>query len=490
MPSGQLERALGFGSLGLTLMLDRGRQAVRARTGGGGGGGGDGGDGGSGAAGAGGSSGGGSSSSSSSPISPISPISDTGAEALAATLCRMRGAALKLGQMLSIQDEDLLPAPLVKALRDVRTGANVMPAAQLHGQLDAELGEGWRERLGVASFTEVPLAAASIGQVHRASVRADDADGADDAGDAAAPLEEVVLKVQYPGVATGIESDLTNLSWLISSTGLAPKGLFIENIISVARRELAEECDYVTEAAHQARYAALLRDAGMEGDFIVPRVYPRLSSRAVLATEFVDGVQFESLLGMDQQTRNRAARRLLRLTVKELFEWNFMQTDPNWGNYLYDPATDRIVLLDFGACQAYPRAFTEQYFGIVAAAANENTPQLLDMSEQLGFLTGEENEEMRTAHIRAGLLVGEPFQAGGDFNFAQSNLTARLGEHAKAFMKNRLTPPPTEIYSLHRKLAGAFLACIKLRAVIPCRDLLEEAAEHMPPSAWQVAKPP
>ncbi|RHY77968.1 hypothetical protein DYB38_010302, partial [Aphanomyces astaci] len=127
--------------------------------------------------------------------------------------------------------------------------------------------------------------------------------------------------------------------------------------------------------------------------------------------------------------RNHVARQLLQLTIHELFVWRFMQTDPNWSNFLYDPESGKIGLIDFGAARAYPKEFVDTYFDIVWGAAQLDAKAMMDSSFKLGFLTG------------------------------------------------RLTPPPREVYSLHRKLAGAFLMCIKLKAVIPCRDVLEDVAK-------------
>ena len=134
-------------------------------------------------------------------------LSEKGAERVAETLCKMRGAALKLGQMLSLQDEGMLPEPLAKALERVRQGADMMPRHQLYAQLSRELGEDWRERL--REFEDTPVAAASIGQVHRAVTL----DG-----------RTVAIKVQYPGVADSIESDLNNLKTLVTYMNVLPPG--------------------------------------------------------------------------------------------------------------------------------------------------------------------------------------------------------------------------------------------------------------------------
>ena len=156
-------------------------------------------------------------------------ISDENAERLAESLCRMRGAALKLGQILSLQDESSLPPSLTKALDRVRQAADYMPKRQLEAQLISQLGEDWRSKL--LEFDEVPIAAASIGQVHRAKLL----DGT-----------EVAMKIQYPGVADSIDSDLTNLKRLVQITNLLPPGLFVDKIIEVASVELKEECMYTS----------------------------------------------------------------------------------------------------------------------------------------------------------------------------------------------------------------------------------------------------
>ncbi|KAL6954406.1 hypothetical protein U1Q18_040865, partial [Sarracenia purpurea var. burkii] len=144
--------------------------------------------------------------------SALSPfLSERNAERLALALCRMRGAALKLGQMLSIQDESVIPPPILAALDVVRQGADVMPRSQLNQVLDAELGPDWSSKL--ISFDYEPLAAASIGQVHRAVTK----DGL-----------HAAVKIQYPGVADSIESDIENVKLLLQYTNLLPERLFLD----------------------------------------------------------------------------------------------------------------------------------------------------------------------------------------------------------------------------------------------------------------------
>jgi len=242
---------------------------------------------------------------------------DANADRLAKTLCRMRGAALKLGQMLSIQDETLLPPTLSRALEQVRQGADAMPSYQLRKQLEKELGKEWRSRF--ETFEDLPFAAASIGQVHRATIIEN------------GETKNVVVKVQYPGVADSIESDLRNLSMLVKMSGFAPKGLFIDKVIAVGRDELKVECDYKREARNQKRLQDLVHGCpDLERErFRIPSVMSNHSTQGILTTEYCPGGTIDKVAFLDQEERNRIGRNIMRLTVKELFEWRFMQTDPN-----------------------------------------------------------------------------------------------------------------------------------------------------------------
>ncbi|KAL6219673.1 hypothetical protein ACLB2K_007432 [Fragaria x ananassa] len=391
--------------------------------------------------------------------SVVSPfLSPQNAERLALALCRMRGAALKLGQMLSIQDESLVPAPILAALDIVRQGADVMPRAQLNQVLDAELGPGWSSKL--TSFDYEPLASASIGQVHRAVTK----DGMD-----------VAIKIQYPGVADSISSDLENVKLLLDYTNLIPKGLYLESAMKVAKEELSRECNYELEAESQKRFHALLSNA--QG-FYVPLVVDDISSKRVLTTELVSGIPIDKVALLNQETRNYVGRKLLELTLKELFVFRFMQTDPNWSNFLYDEATNTINLIDFGAARDYPKTFVDDYLRMVVACANGDRYTVIEMSKRLGFLAGMESEVMLEAHVQAGFVVGLPFAKPGGYDFRTSNITQSISNLGATMLQHRLTPPPDEAYSLHRKLAGAFLACIKLGAVVPCRELLLEVYER------------
>jgi len=348
------------------------------------------------------------------------------ADILASSLCRMRGAALKIGQMLSIQDESVLPPAMTRALEQVRAGADAMPRYQLEQQLESQLGAGWESKF-FEHFDWVPIAAASIGQVHKAVLK--------DSG------RDVAVKVQYPGVANSIESDLNNMSMLISMFGFVPKGLFMENIIKVGREELKLECNYLLEKENQERFRKLLNtdDSLKRAKFVVPKVIPELCTEQILTTEFAPGGNIDKVSNLSQNERNRIGRAIMRLTMLELFSWRFMQTDPNWGNFLHDIGTGTTYCIDFGAARGYNDEFVALYCEMICAAANKDEEELMQISKKLGFLTGDENETMLNAHRDSGFTIGEPFQSHDTYDFGNSQITKRIAEKSAPFLHHRLT---------------------------------------------------
>lgn len=337
-----------------------------------------------------------------------------------------------------------------------------MPHEQLEKMLASELGSNWRER--VRDFEEKPMAAASIGQVHRAVL----SDGS-----------VVAMKVQYPGVAGSIQSDVANLTNLLKWTNLLPAGMYLENATSVLARELAMECNYLNEAANQEKMRALVLMGGGTGDFYVPEVISSLTTERILTTELVYGEPLEKLLSLTQRERDRIGRMVMELCLKELFVWHFMQVDPNWSNFLYDARSQRLNLLDFGACLQFDNDWITTYLNVILASMRQDRAAILFGSQQLGYLTGHESKRMEDAHIDSVLSLGMPFQAQGVFDFGRQTVTTQVRSNIPTMLNERLTPPPTPTYSLHRKLAGSFLICTKLKARVDCGQLLRDTVQQI-----------
>uniref|UniRef100_A0A7N9ALT5 NUMB like endocytic adaptor protein n=1 Tax=Mastacembelus armatus TaxID=205130 RepID=A0A7N9ALT5_9TELE len=345
-------------------------------------------------------------------------------------------------------DNSFINPQLQKIFERVRQSADFMPTWQTNVK---DLGPGWRDKL--LFFEDKPFAAASIGQVHHAVLK----DGRD-----------IAMKIQYPGVAESIRSDVNNLMSLLKMSVVLPEGLFADSSLEVLQRELAWECDYRREAECAKKFRSIL-----EGDefFQVPEVIDELSGHRVLAMELVQGVPLDGCVDLPQETRNQICFNILQLCLRELFEFRFMQTDPNWANFFYNSETNKVVLLDFGACRSYPESFTDDYIQVVHAASVGDRATVLSKSKDLKFLTGFEAKAFEEAHVEAVMILGEAFVSTEPFDFGTQSTTQRIHSLIPVMLHHRLTPPPEETYSLHRKMAGSFLICSKLKARIPCRDM-------------------
>ncbi|NXV70992.1 COQ8B kinase, partial [Atlantisia rogersi] len=256
-----------------------------------------------------------------------------------------------------------------------------------------------------------------------------------------------------------------------------PPGLFADKSLRVLQKELEWECDYQREAACAQTFGELLRD---DPFFLVPRVVPELTTRRVLSMELGSGVPLDHCRDLPQRLRDQICTHLLRLCLRELFEFRFMQTDPNWANFLYNAEQHRVTLLDFGASRSFDKEFTDHYIEVIRAAADGDRDKVLRKSRDLKFLTGFETKAFEEAHVEAVLILGEAFSGVQPFDFGVQGTARRVQALLPGMLHQRLAPPPEQTYSLHRKLAGVFLACARLGGRVPCRHLFEELYARYP----------
>ena len=206
-------------------------------------------------------------------------------------LAQMRGAAMKVGQLMSMEAGDLLPPELAQMLGHLRSDAHFMPPKQLKQVLIENWGPEFQKRFH--RFDVRPIPAASIGHVHRGQTK----DGRD-----------LAIKVQYPGVRGSIDSDVRNVASLMRLSGLLPKELDVAPLLQEAQRQLHEEADYEREGRYLKQFGDLLQG---DARFVVPQKHEDLTTQNILAMDFVPGTAIETLETADQAVRDRVMTHLI-----------------------------------------------------------------------------------------------------------------------------------------------------------------------------------
>jgi predicted unusual protein kinase regulating ubiquinone biosynthesis (AarF/ABC1/UbiB family) len=382
---------------------------------------------------------------------------------IADRLSHLRGAAMKLGQMISMDAGDLLPPELSEIMARLRQDAHRMPPRQLEQTLAGQWGRDWRTRF--SRFDLTPIAAASIGQVHRAQTR----DGRD-----------LAIKVQYPGVRESIDADVDNVATLLRMSGLLPRGLDIAPLLLAAKTQLREEADYLREGEQMALFGRLLAN---DPAYLVPTLDAEFTTGQVLAMSFVEAHPIESLVEAPQRLRDSVMRALISLVLRELFDFGVMQTDPNFGNYRYQPRAGRLVLLDFGAARPVPAETSAGYLAALRATMRGDRDGARAAALSAGFIGEGAIARHRPRIDRMIDVVIGKLRAPGDFDFGDRGFIGVLREQGKDIAADRDAwhVPPADILFVQRKVSGAALLAARLKAKVDVHTLAEPYLQSDPP---------
>ena len=385
-------------------------------------------------------------------------------DSLVDQLAVMRGAAMKAGQVLStIEFPGLDPDQaeyLQQRLASLRDNVPAVGWKEIRGVLADEWGSDPEQVL--AEIDPVPAAAASIGQVHRGRSK----DGA-----------EVAVKVQYPGIAEAVESDMRNLRMLSPVLKRLMPGLEIKDVLAELAQRVIEECDYELEAGNHRRIARFWR----RHPFIhVPGVDTSLSRRRVLVTEWVDGIGFDEVAERPEPIRDRYAEIIYRFFYANAAELDVALGDPHPGNYLLRD-DNRVSFFDFGMLRDLPRTYLRQEGRVFAAIRDSDGPALVEAMRELGYLPG------LSAEWDAGVLVEGMREAGWWFLDPQPRRLApedlwrgtesfRDGSQADAYEQLRRMTLPPEALLLRRMEGLLFQIASTVRAEADWGALLRELA--------------
>ena len=398
----------------------------------------------------------------------LTEVQQRTAEQLFRTLGELKGGAMKVGQAMSIFEAALpeeLAAPYREQLTRLQDSAPPMPTITVRQILSEQLGGGWAEHL--RDLDPVPAAAASIGQVHRAL-------WVDENGE-----RDVAVKVQYPGAAEALRSDLRQLSRLARSIGPMMPGIDVRALVAELQDRAVEELDYSLEAEAQAAFAAEYRD---DPDIVVPDVVAH--SEKVLVTEWMpsEGSLAQVIRGGTKAERDHYGLLLAHFLFSCPARTGMLHADPHPGNFRLLPgdhgAPGRLGVLDFGAVARLPgRELPRTIGALIRIASMDDYDQLVDALREEGMIRDRIQLDADALRSYLGPFI-EPASVP-EFTFSREWMQEqfrRLNDpHGPAFpVMLRLNLPPSYLL-IHRTWVGAIGVLSQLGATVPFRALLEES---------------
>ena len=395
---------------------------------------------------------------------------------LVSEIGKLKGSIVKIGQMMALYGEHFLPEEITQALNTLnnQTVALAWPGIKTH--LQEQLGA----KLDELTIDHEPIGTASLAQVHRATRKSDGL--------------ELVLKIQYPGVAEAIDSDMNLFKNMLKLTRMVPQTREFDQWFDEVREMMHREVDYGIEAATTRRFAERLKD---DSRYVVPEIVEEFCADKVLCMTFERGVPINSpvMLSLPQERRNQLGEASLEIAVRELFEWGEMQTDPNFGNYLVrlgngDDVKDKIVLLDFGAIRQFDDNLLTVARNLIHAGYDH------DKNAMVKAMTGYEFFDGMPDSIKPGmadvfLIATEAFSCPSNnpdipvgvmdeqdrYDWKKSQLHSRVMQQAAQSMASRyFSVPPKEFMFISRKFIGAYTFMTVIEAKTNVRKMIRQFA--------------
>jgi len=374
------------------------------------------------------------------------------------TLGEMKGAAMKVGQMLSLH-VGMLPPEVAEVLRALQREAPRVPPEVMRYEVEGSLGAPIDELF--AEFEEEAFAAASIGQVHRARMH----DG-----------RPVAVKIQYPLIREVVQADLKNLKTLMKSLFSMVFDADFEPMWREMNEVLLEELDYEHEATNMERMRELHADVP---EIVIPRVIPERSSDRVLTMEFLEGVSAEAACSeaFSQEERNRWGEVLLELEMRGLFEHRLLHADPNLANFSF-LEDGRVIVYDFGCLKRVPEQIAAGYARLFLAVAEDRRREIPGVLAEIGLTRADGSSiplELIEPYIDlfAEILREEPpYRFGEDEDLYERVMELGMANWSQATDMRF----PEDIIFIDRSLAGHFGNLIRFRAAGPWRELVARHA--------------
>lgn len=375
---------------------------------------------------------------------------------------QLRGTLVKAGQILSMYGDSFFPKEVAIHLKKLQSEVPPLPFETIASLL--------KKRLGASRFNEleidpIPLGAASLGQVHRAIIKTTG--------------QEVALKVRYPAIEKAIDTDLKLLRFFLNAGKFFPADIPKERWDSVfdeAKSMLYQEVDYQSELKLLKQYCQHLAH---DKRFHIPQPVDEFCTPSVLCTSFEKGVRIDSedVRSLPQDRRDSLAHSFVDLFLMEFYQWNLVQTDPHFGNYLIrlDPKgkNDQWILFDFGALRSFSDSFKDSYITLVRGVLNAQPELIIKAGELMGLVAPDDSPQAKQGFVDLALLSAEPCLSDSPYDWNSSQLpkrTAALSMKIIPTLKFRI--PPREMLSLNRKLGGIYVHLAELKSQLPIRKQL------------------
>ena len=355
------------------------------------------------------------------------------------SLGRLKGAAMKIGQLVSMDFGDLFPPEVRTILEQLQNQSpHFLDIHEIKKILQKELNSKFDL---LTELSDKPIAAASIGQVHTAFYEG----------------RKIVLKIQYPNIEKSIDSDLTILQGIVQALlSVARKKMDLTSIFDEMKIVFSRETNYLLELENLKRYQEIFSS---HSDYVVPQAVDELCTERVVAMNYEEGVTLREWIRKTSDFNEKEAMgsKILDLYLIEYFQNAFVQSDPNPANFLVN-SKNQLVLLDLGAVRSFERSFVTDYVELMNCVHSMDRPASIFQSEKMGFLDSRERLETKNLFyemLRSSLCAFDENRQPFDFNdreyFKHSQNVSQDFSRLSEF-----TPPPSKLIFLHRKLVGIF----------------------------------
>lgn len=352
------------------------------------------------------------------------------------TMGELKGAMMKLGQMISISEDLILPKEITELFRDLQKNSPSMPTDEVRRMIMENFKKSPEELF--LEFDIKPVAAASIGQVHRARLHTG---------------EEVAVKIQYPKIVNAIKYDFQNLHKIDRLLHLLYANKpNVDNMIAELKTSLMEECDYLHEMEQIQYFKTQYKDKFPM--IVIPAVYPDFCSEQILTMEWVEGDSYEESLHYTDEEKNFLGTSLYESYMYSLFELHRLHTDPQNGNYLFKP--DKIIMLDFGSTRTFDHDFVVDYAGLIMALEYDRPDIYATIAKKLNMFRENEEEAILLRHFELIKNLYQPYSTPGLHTISEINPFHLFKDFIKDInFKGRKSPRP-EFLLLDRSTFGLY----------------------------------